>query len=68
MALKMYVLHHDNESGMKFGISNKEYYIFFYDQWNKINASNIDEARKIYDKICFDHKIEEAKRLNQVIF
>lgn len=68
MSLKMYVLDRNYESGMKFGISNKECYIFFNDTWNKINTDDFDEAKRIYNKICFDHNIEEAKRLNKVIF
>lgn len=65
---KMYVLMKDEESGMKFGICNAEYYVFFKDVWNKINVKDIDEAKRIYNKLCFEHNIEEAKRLNQVIF
>ena len=68
MALNMYVFDRDKESGMKFGISNKEYYIFFNDTWNKILTDNYDEAKRIYEKACFEHSIDEARRLNKVIF
>ena len=67
MSLKMYVLERDKESGMKFGICNTECYIYFYDTWHKINAKNIDEAKRIYKKACFEHTIYEAKRLNKVL-
>lgn len=66
--MKMYVLMRDEESGMKFGICNAECYVFFKDVWNKINAKDIDEAKRIYKRLCVEHNIEEAKRLNQVIF
>ena len=64
----MYVIEKDVDSGMKLGISNKEYYIYFKDQWNKLNIKSIDEAKRIFHKVCFDHEIDEAKRLNKFTF
>lgn len=67
MAMKMYVMEKDIESGVKFGICNAEYYVFFNENWHKINVDNIDEAKRIYKKLCFTHSIDEAKRKNEIL-
>lgn len=58
----MYVVERDEETGYKFGICNREYYIFFMGDWHKIESSNIDEAKKIYRKICFEDMIEQKRK------
>jgi hypothetical protein len=64
----MYILETDKDSGIKFGVCNLEYYVYFYDEWHKINHKNIDEAKRVFHKICSDYKIDEAKRLNKLLY
>lgn len=66
-ALKMVVLEKDKNTGIKFGICCKEYYVYFMEDWHKINVKTINEAKRIYHNICIDHAIDEAKRLNKVL-
>ena len=68
MNMKVTVLESDKDSGMKFGACNSEYFVYFYDRWNRIDCKIIDEAKCLFHRICSDWKIDEAKRRNTLLY
>lgn len=68
MNKKITVLESDKDSGMKFGVCNSEYFVYFYNRWNRIDRKTLDEAKHLFHKMCFDYKIDEAKRLNKNLY
>ena len=66
--MKITILESDKDSGMKFGVCNPEYFVYFYDKWNRIDRKTLDEAKRLFHRICSDWKIDEAKRRNANLY
>lgn len=60
--MNMYVVERDAETGIKFGICHREYYVFFMNDWHKINKPNIDEAKRVFRNLCFETMIDNYKK------